>query len=105
LKNSIINVLKKVKEISEWMSIINIQRKKNEWWVDFIQFDIKWINWKIETIFSWFDISYNNLNTSIKIQQNFLNRFDYNLCKVKFYKEYVEKVEEERKLFEKHQWI
>ena len=65
--------------------------------IDDVKFDVKWVSWKIETIFSWFDQSYNSLNTSITMQQEFLNGLDENLWKVKAYREYVKKKLEEFK--------
>ena len=59
--------------------------------VDGLKFDMKWVKGKIDTIFGWFDISYNSLNKSIQMQQEFLDGLDKNLWKVKAYKEYVEK--------------
>ena len=71
--------------------------KKVDDTIDDVKFDIKWVSWKIETIFSWFDQSYNSLNTSITMQQEFLNGLDENLWKVKAYREYVKKKLEEFK--------
>jgi DNA repair exonuclease SbcCD ATPase subunit len=65
--------------------------------VDELKFDMKSIKWKIEIIFSWFDQSYESLNKSIQMQQEFLEWLDQNLGKVKSYKEYVEKKLEEFK--------
>jgi hypothetical protein len=65
--------------------------KKIDEWVDGLKFDMKWVKWKIETIFWWFDTSYQSLNKSIQMQQEFLDGLDKNLGKVKSYKEYVEK--------------
>jgi len=59
--------------------------------VDGLKFDMKWVKGKIDTIFGWFDISYQSLNKSIQMQQEFLDWLDKNLWKVKSYKEYVEK--------------
>jgi len=60
-------------------------------WIDNAKFDMKGIKGKIDVIFSWFDISYQSLDKSIQMQQNFLRGLDENLWKVKAYKEYVEK--------------
>jgi len=65
--------------------------------VDDLKFDVKSVSWKIETIFGGFDQSYKSLNTSIEMQQEFLNWLDESLWKVKSYKEYVEKKLEEFK--------
>ena len=65
--------------------------------VDDLKFDMKSVKWKIEVIFSGFDQSYESLNKSIQMQQEFLEGLDQNLWKVKAYKEYVEKKLEEFK--------
>ncbi len=65
--------------------------KKIDEWVDGLKFDMKWVKGKIDIIFGWFDISYQSLNKSIQMQQEFLDGLDKNLWKVKSYKEYVEK--------------
>ena len=58
--------------------------------VDDLKFNMKSIQWKIEQIFSWFDISYNSLVKSIEMQKEFLEGLEQNIWKVKAYKEYVE---------------
>jgi len=69
--------------------------KKIDETVDEVKFDMKSVKWKIEVIFSWFDQSYESLNKSIQMQQQFLEWLDQNLGKVKSYKDYVEKKLEE----------
>jgi len=64
---------------------------------DDLKFNLKWITWKIEVIFSGFDQSYESLNKSINMQQEFLKWLEENLSKVKSYKDYVEKKLEEFK--------
>ena len=71
--------------------VIGDLAKKIDDGVDGLKFDMKWVKGKIDTIFGWFDISYNSLNKSIQMQQEFLDGLDKNLWKVKSYKEYVEK--------------
>ena len=71
--------------------VIGDLAKKIDDGVDGLKFDMKWVKGKIDTIFGWFDISYNSLNKSIQMQQEFLDGLDKNLWKVKAYKEYVEK--------------
>ena len=68
----------------------NLARKIDDW-VDGLKFDMKWIKWKIEIIFWWFDLSYQSLNKSIQMQQEFIDGLDKNLWKVKSYQKYVEK--------------
>ena len=65
--------------------------------VDDLKFDMKSVKWKIEVIFSGFDQSYESLNKSIQMQQEFLEGLNKNLWKVKAYKKYVEKKLEEFK--------
>ncbi len=57
--------------------------------IDEAQFNMKWVEGKIEMIFSWFDTSYNSINTSIDLQKKFLDWIDDNLWKVVAYKDYV----------------
>lgn len=61
-------------------------------------FNVKSINDQIATIFSGFDQSYTSLNTSIDMQNNFLEGIEANLGKVIDYKEYLDlKLEEFKK--------
>jgi len=64
---------------------------------DEIKFNMKTIQWKIETIFSWFDQAYESLNKSIEMQKEFLQWLEQNIWKVKAYKDYVAKKLEEFK--------
>lgn len=76
------------------------------WWIaakidekiDEAKFNMKTVEWKIWVIFSWFDQSYNSINTSIDMQKNFLNGIEQNIWKVVAYKEFVgKKIEEFQK--------
>lgn len=58
--------------------------------IDEVKFNMKSIQWKIEQIFSWFDVSYNSLVKSIDMQKEFLEGLEQNIWKVKAYKKYVE---------------
>jgi len=58
--------------------------------IDEVKFNMKSVQWKIEQIFSWFDVSYNSLVKSIDMQKEFLEGLEQNIWKVKAYKEYVE---------------
>ncbi len=63
--------------------------------VDEARFNMKSIEWKIASIFSWFDQSYNSVNKSIKIQEDFLVWIDENIGKIISYKEFLdEKIKE-----------
>lgn len=53
-------------------------------------FNIKGIEWKIQVIFSWFDTSYNSLNTSIELQKKFLDWIGANISKVEAYKSFID---------------
>lgn len=77
--NSITQTLKNIPLI--WWLVQKIQDKK---------FDIKSTENKIQTIFSWFDISYNSLNTSIDLQRNFVDWINQNISKVKNYKNFID---------------
>jgi len=68
---------------------------------DEASFNMKWVEWKIETIFEGFDVSYDSVNKSIDLQKNFLDGIDNNLSKVIAYKEFIDKkIEELRKKIE-----
>ncbi len=56
---------------------------------DEAKFNIKSVEWKLETIFSWFDQSTLSLNTSIDMQSKFLEWIDGNLWRVVAYKEFL----------------
>lgn len=58
--------------------------------VDQAKFNMKSMEGKIGVIFSWFDTSYNSINTSIDMQKAFIDWIDKNLWKVVAYKEYIE---------------
>lgn len=62
---------------------------------DEAKFNIKSIEWKIEMIFSGFDVSYDSVNTSIDMQMKFLDSLELNLQKVIAYKEFVQQKSEE----------
>lgn len=63
--------------------------------MDEAKFNLKDLNGKIEVIFSGFDQSYNSINTSIDMQNNFLDWIDQNLWKIVSYKEFIDgKIEE-----------
>ena len=84
-------------KILKKIPVIGDLAKKIDDGVDSLKFDMKWVKGQIDTIFGGFDISYNSLNKSIQMQQEFLDGLDKNLWKVKAYKEYVEKKLEEFK--------
>jgi len=65
--------------------------------IDDLKFNMKDIQWKIETIFTWFDQAYKSLVKSIEMQKEFLSWLENNISKVKAYKDYVEKKLEEFK--------
>ncbi len=68
---------------------------------DEASFNMKWVEGKIETIFKWFDVSYESVNKSIDLQKNFLDWIDSNLAKVIAYKEFISnKIEELKKKIE-----
>lgn len=58
--------------------------------LDEAKFNLKDLNWKIETIFSGFDQAYTSVNTSIDMQNNFLEWIDANLWKIISYKEFID---------------
>lgn len=62
---------------------------KVDWKIDEAKFNMKTVEGKIEVIFSWFDQSYNSVNTSIDMQKDFLDGIEANLWKVVAYKEFV----------------
>lgn len=69
--------------------------------VDEAKFNMKTMEGKIWVIFSWFDQSYNSINTSIDLQKKFLDWIDANLWKVVAYKDYLEvKIQEFKKRLE-----
>lgn len=73
-----------------WGLVRAIDEKK-----DSLMFDMKSTTWKIDTIFSGFDTSFNSLNTSIDLQEKFSKWLEDNLNKVILYHEFVsEKLEE-----------
>lgn len=86
-------IMKLMKTIP-WIGII-AEKIGNK--VDEAKFNMKTVEWKINVIFSWFDTSYNSINTSIDMQKNFLDGIDANLWKVKAYDQYVNQKLEELK--------
>jgi len=58
--------------------------------IDQAKFDMKWIQGKIEIIFSWFDTTYNSVNKSIDLQIKFLDTIEKNLWKIEAYKDFIE---------------
>ena len=69
--------------------------------VDEAKFNMKSVEWKIQIIFSWFDQSYESINTSIDMQKDFIDWIDRNLWKVVAYKDYIEeKIAEFKKRLE-----
>lgn len=63
--------------------------------IDEAKFNLKDLNGKIEIIFSGFDQAYTSINTSIDMQNNFLEGIDANLWKIITYKEFIDqKIEE-----------
>lgn len=66
--------------------------------IDEAKFNMKTVEGKIGVIFSWFDQSYNSINTSIDMQKKFLDGIEQNIGKVVAYKEFVTvKIEEFQK--------
>ena len=78
-------VMKFMKKVP-WIWVI--AHKLDEKW-DEANFDMKSTTWKIENIFSGFDISYESLNKSIDMQKEFVEWLDDNLWKVVAYRDYV----------------
>ncbi len=69
--------------------------------IDQASFDMKWIQGKIEMIFSGFDTTYNSVNKSIDLQIKFLDTINKNLDKIEAYKTFIEeKLVELRKRLE-----
>lgn len=58
--------------------------------LDEAKFNLKDLNGKIETIFGGFDQAYTSINTSIDMQNNFLEGIDANLGKIVTYKEFID---------------
>lgn len=78
--------MKIMKSIPLVWNIANAIDKK----VDEAKFNMKTMEWKINIIFSWFDQSYESINTSIDMQKDFIDWIDKNLWKVVAYKDYIE---------------
>ena len=57
---------------------------------DSASFDMKGVTWKIEAIFSGFDITYNSVNKSIDLQKAYLDWIEANMWKVLAYKQYID---------------
>lgn len=68
--------------------IWNLAKTLDAKW-DEAAFNIKWLEEKINVIFSWFDQSYNSLNISIDLQKQFIDWIEVNLWKVNAYKEFL----------------
>lgn len=84
-------IMKTLKSIPViWNIAKSIDQKMDE-----AKFNLKDLNGKIEVIFSGFDQSYNSINTSIDMQNNFLDWIDANLWKIITYKEFIDKKIEE----------
>jgi hypothetical protein len=64
--------------------VISLDKKWDE-----ARFNMKWIEWKIQIIFSWFDQAWDSLNTSIELQKKFLEWIEKNLWKVVAYKDFL----------------
>lgn len=79
---SIMRVVKSIPLI--WGLAKSLDKKLDE-----ASFNIKWVEWKINVIFSWFDTSYNSLNSSIDMQKEFLEAIEQNIWKVVSYKDFV----------------
>lgn len=63
--------------------------------MDEARFNLKTVEGKIEVIFSWFDQSYQSLNSSIQLQKEFITGIETNLWKIIAYKNFLdEKIEE-----------
>lgn len=73
-----------------WSVVTKIDNAKDD-----MSFNMKTVEWKIETIFSWFDQAYYSINTSIDMQNNFLDGVEENLGSIVSYKDYIwKKVDE-----------
>ncbi len=80
--------------------IKNLAMSIDKKWDD-AKFNMKWIEWKIQIIFSGFDQAGASLNISIDMQKKFLEWIDANLWKVVAYKDFLqEKLEEFKKTAE-----
>ena len=84
-------IMKMAKSIPLFWKLVQKADEK----ADEAKFNMKSVRWKIDEIFSGFDISYTSLNKSIDMQKEFLDWLEENLGKVKAYKEYIaQKLEE-----------
>lgn len=79
-------IMKTMKSIPLVWNLAKIIDKK----IDEAKFNLKNLEWKIEAIFSGFDQSYTSVNTSINMQEDFIEAIDQNLWKVISYKEFIE---------------
>ena len=68
-----------------WNLVKTLDKKFDE-----ASFNIKWIEWKIQVIFSGFDTAYTSLNTSIDLQKSFLDWIEKNIQKVEAYKIFID---------------
>lgn len=74
---------------------------KIDWKIDDLKFNMKTVEWKIGIIFSWFDQSYNSINTSINMQKDFLDSIEANLRRIVAYKDFLNtKIEDLQKRIE-----
>jgi len=69
-----------------WNLAKNLDNKMDE-----AKFNMKWLEGKIATIFSWFDQAYESVNLSIDLQKDFTNWLEANLWKILAYKEFIDK--------------
>lgn len=76
-------------KIAKSLPLISTLAKKLDAKWDEASFNIKSVEWKIETIFSGFDQSATSLDTSIDMQKSFLEWIEENLWKVIAYKEFL----------------
>lgn len=85
-------------KIAKSIPVINTLAKTLDAKWDEAKFNMKSVEWKIQTIFSWFDQSITSLNTSIDMQIKFLDWIDSNLWRVVAYKDFLSGKLEEFKL-------
>ena len=91
------NVMKFFKSIPLLWGLVKTLDSK----FDGAAFNMKGIEWKINTIFWGFDTAYSSVNSSIDMQKEFLEWIDENLWKVISYKDFVSnKIEEFKKKLE-----
>lgn len=109
-KDPIMNVSDELAKVNTWVQGVYKEIIDNDWAImkimkqlpliwslaktldakwDEASFNIKWLEWKIEVIFSGFDQSYESLNVSVDLQKKFLDWIEANLWKVEAYKSYL----------------